>query len=257
MSQLKTRRLTIKAGGRVLCQPLDLTLADGDCIALLGPNGSGKTSLLHTLIGLHPAASGSISLNEQPLTAMTRAAIARYAGLLFQHTHAVFPQTVWEYCLAGRFPHQGAFSFEQETDRQMTEHALQVMTMDALKHRCVQQLSGGEKRRADIAMLLTQSPDIYLLDEPANHLDLRHQFHVMRHFQSLAASGQHAVVMSLHDINHAQRFCNRALLLFADGEIQLGPISDILTSENLTRLYDYPVKGMTCADGIVWLPALS
>lgn len=249
MTTLSTKNLTLKIGQLTLCEALNLVIRPGEMWAVLGANGSGKTTLLHTLAGLLPAEQGQIFLNQEAFTQLSNKALAQSLGILFQDYNPPFPQTVWEYCCAGRYPHRAYFQKESAGDKHIVLQALQVMELDKLKQRSVAQLSGGEKRRLAIASLLAQTPDIYLLDEPTNHLDLRHQIQVLKHFRHLVATKSAAVVLSLHDVNLAQQFCNRFLFLFPNGATQQ---DTIMTSESLTRLYQHPIVMINNASMPFW-----
>jgi len=144
---------------------------------------------------------------------------------------------VWEYCLSSRFPHLSYFNKPNHEDEKIVIHALEKMDLTHLAKRVVGKLSGGEKRRLAIAALLTQKPEIYLLDEPTNHLDIKHQHQVLNYFRELARHTQATIVMSLHDVNLAQQYCDHILLLYPNGETLQGPSSEILTTHNLSKLY--------------------
>lgn len=241
MSLLEASDIHLQAGERLLCEGLSLHMAAGECWAILGPNGSGKTTLLHVLAGLSAPKQGTVSLDGRPLTQFNRRGIARQLGLLLQDNHDPFPATVWETVLSGRHPHLGRWQGESPQDHQLARQALHEMELGSLAERVIQSLSGGERRRLAIATLLAQDPDILLLDEPLNHLDLRHQQ------QLLAQLGrwqtQHkAIAMVLHEPNHALRYCNRALLLHGDGRWQAGGVEEMLTVDNLSELYHCPLK---------------
>ena len=243
---LTTQQLTVQIGNQLICQDLDITLNAGDICGILGPNGSGKTTLLHTLANLHPVNRGEVWLQQQPLAGQKPKAIAQQLGILFQDTTAHFSQTVLEFCLSGRHPHLPRLAIESAHDHALAITALSLLELDTKLTQKVQTLSGGERRRLAIATLLTQAPQIYLLDEPTNHLDIRRQMRVLQHFVELAATRNATVVMTLHDINIAQHFCNHILLLFGDGSSLQGAPDVILTAENL--------KNLTRGSQQFWLP---
>jgi iron complex transport system ATP-binding protein len=254
MTLLNARQLSVRIGAKEICQDLNLTLRPGETWGILGPNGCGKSTLLHTLAGLHAPGSGNIFLHGQEITHLPAKTIAQSLGILFQDTNIAFPQTVWDYSLAARYPHRAYFSKESSRDRELTIHALRQLELDHLLHRNILQLSGGEKRRLAIAALLIQAPDIYLLDEPSNHLDVRHQSIVLNIFRSLTKNSS-AVMMSLHDANLAQRFCNQILLLFPDGGSMQGASRDMLTTTHLSRLYQHEMCAIKQANLTYWIPA--
>lgn len=238
---IQAQNISLYGGTRLLCADLNLHIKAGEYWGVLGQNGSGKTTLLHTLAGLLAPRAGRILLNDKPLAAQHPKHIAQLIGILFQDSSPGFPLRVLDYCSMARYPHLSAFQVESTTDKRITQDALHAMDLEILQQRTLTSLSGGERRRLELAALLTQTPSVYLLDEPTNHLDLRYQMHVLQHFQQLATQ-QHAVVTSLHDVNLAERYCNRILLLFPDGSNLQGTPDEVLNETNLYKLYECPIS---------------
>jgi iron complex transport system ATP-binding protein len=257
MTLLTANNLTISISNRIICQHLDLTIQAGEIWGILGPNGSGKTTLLHTLAGLRSASHGTIAVQGQPLEHMTAKSVAKHIAILFQSLSDTFPQTVLEYITASRFPHLSYYEKETEDDIRIIEDAMQRMDISQFKHKLIQKLSGGEKRRLAIAAVLAQTPQLFLLDEPTNHLDIRHQIQALSHFKSLAKTNNTATIMSLHDPNLAQAFCTHLLLMYADSHMQQGRTCDILTADNLTCLYDHPVCAIPNGNTFILLPDMA
>ncbi len=250
---LSIRRLGLSQGPRRLLHGLDMALQAGECWALLGPNGAGKTTLLHTLTGIRPSEQGSILLRGRDLAAWRARARARELGLLTQDASEGFAQNVLEAALAGRHPYIGRWASEGIEDERMARQALHDCGLAGFEQRAVQSLSGGERRRLDLATLLAQNPRLLLLDEPLNHLDLPWQWHILRHLRALAASGR-GILMSLHDANLALRFCTHALLLEGDGGWRLGPVAEVITPANLYRAYGLPMRRIEDEDGPWMVP---
>ncbi|HET7370634.1 MAG TPA: ABC transporter ATP-binding protein [Gammaproteobacteria bacterium] len=246
--KLEATSLDVAIGGKPVCRQLDFTLNTGDCMAVLGGNGVGKTTLLHTLAGLREPDGGDIRLDGRPLATLPRREIARRLGLLMQHDDDAFPATVRETVLVGRHPHIGFWQWESRQDVAIAETALADCALDDLEDRTVATLSGGERRRLAIATVLAQQPSLYLLDEPANELDLHFQIDLLHHFRKLVDEQGKAMMLSMHDVNLAARFANRVLLLFGEGESLCGTADDMLTPANLSRLYHVPVE-MTHING--------
>jgi iron complex transport system ATP-binding protein len=228
--------LSVSVPGRNLIDTLTLDVRPGEFLAMLGPNGVGKSLTLHTLSGLRPAQTGTVILDGSAIADAERQQIATRLALLPQYTEDIFPETVFDTVMIGRHPHIGRIRWESNADREIAMDALQQVDLGELASRDVNTLSGGERRRLAVAQILTQSPDIYLLDEPTNHLDPQHQLDVLEIFARKTQEGN-AVVASLHDVNLAARYADRCLLLYGDGRWDIGNAKEILTGERLTELY--------------------
>jgi iron complex transport system ATP-binding protein len=237
MSRLEIQDLVIDVPGREDGRALSLCLEPGQVWGVLGPNGVGKTTLLHTLAGLRSPRRGEIRLDDQPLANLGRRQVARCLGLVFQDSQDDFPATVRETALIGRHPWLSPWQMEGAEDLRLAEAALRRLDVGHLADRLVSTLSGGERQRLAIATILTQDPRFWLADEPTNHLDLHHQTAVMSLLAEQAAQGW-AVMMCLHDLNLAARWCDQLLLLYPDGEACWGSREEMLVPEALERLYD-------------------
>lgn len=244
MSLLEARSLSVAIGERVLCRNLDLRLEAGQCWGLLGANGIGKTTLLHTLAGLRPVRDGDIFVDGISIHALDRKNVARKIGLLFQDSRDTFPATVMETVLGGRFPHLSPWRLETGEDRDMAAASLDLVGLSDLHYRQVNTLSGGERRRLALATLFTQSPDLFLLDEPTNHLDLHHQITLLN-LVTERAGRNGGVFMSLHDVNLVTRFCSHAVLMIDADTIITGPVKDVVDSDALSRLYRHSIREVT------------
>lgn len=243
-ARLEAQKLTVRIAGREVCHDLDLVLEPGMRLGILGCNGAGKTTLLHTLTGLRRPDSGKVLLDGAPLASLPRRRVAQRLGLLMQQPEDGLPATVLETALIGRHPHLDFWRWESHADVAIARRALKAVGLEGLEQRAQTALSGGERRRLDIATVLAQDPRLFLLDEPAHQLDLHHQLALLGHLQRLAEQEGRTVVMSLHDINLAARFCSSILMLFGNGEVLSGKVAETLTAENLTRLYRTEVRGL-------------
>ena len=253
MSLLETRSLRIAVADRPLCSDLSLRLEAGQCWGLLGRNGAGKTSLLLTLAGLRPPQGGTVLIGDQPLGALPRRQVARHLGILFQDSEDPFPASVLDTALIGRHPHSGPWGRDPEGPR-IARKALASVDLSGLERRPVSSLSGGERRRLSLAGLLTQDPRVALLDEPLNHLDLGQQLRLLRLLRRRCDRDK-AVLMVLHEVNLALRFCTHLLLLFGDGRTAQGPQEQIATRERLEQLYDHPLVELEGPRGRLLTPA--
>ncbi|MCG6969529.1 MAG: ABC transporter ATP-binding protein [Gammaproteobacteria bacterium] len=245
---LETRNLQVRIAQQTVCQDLNIALLPGQCWAILGINGAGKTTLLHSLAGLRAAQGGEVVVQQRPLPDYPRRELAQRLGLLFQDIQDPFPSTVMETALMGRHPYTKAWQWENANDYRIATEALTQVGLHTLAQRQINTLSGGERQRLAIATLLTQAPRLLLLDEPTNHLDLQYQHHILKLFKQYAQEHACAVVMILHDINLAALYCDHAILLHADAEPQCGASEVLLTEENLTGLYHYPIRKIAGPD---------
>lgn len=236
MGTLSTHDLIINVPGREGGTPLNLALEPGQSWGVLGPNGAGKTTLMHTLAGLQTPRSGEVRLMGKPLGKLRRRHVAQRLGLVFQDRQDGFPASVLETALIGRHPYLSPWQMEGADDYARAEAALERLDVAHLRDRLVSTLSGGERQRVAIATLLTQAPDVWLADEPTNHLDLHHQSAVMALMAEQAAEGR-AVMMCLHDLNLAARWCDHVLLMYPNGEACWGPRETMLVPSALESLY--------------------
>jgi iron complex transport system ATP-binding protein len=243
-----------RVGNVSVARGLDLDIHAGQCWCLLGRNGIGKTTLLHTLAGLRAPLAGNIELNGMPLKQLTRRDIARQLGILFQDNEDSFPATVFETVLQGRHPYLHSWQWESARDHEIASSTLTRLGLSDFKNRNVQTLSGGERQRVAVATLLTQQTRLLFLDEPTNHLDLHHRLDILEILQTECREQQKAVFMVLHDINLAARFADHILLLLGNGETRAGSTQEILQTTLLERLYGHRLIELETPTGKAWLP---
>lgn len=224
-------------------QSVSLSAESGDALALLGPNGSGKSTLLKALAGLIPIRTGSIRLDGVPMESIPPRERARRLAFLPQDPVLPGGITVEELVRTGRFPCRSTpFSAFSKEDELAVSEALEQTGMSAFRNRLLNSLSGGERRKARIAMTLAQKPAILLLDEPTAFLDPAVSLSIAGLIQSLARENGIAVISVLHDLNLAARFCSRAAFLRSGHILQTGPISQVLTPETVKQTFDLDVR---------------
>jgi len=242
VTSLKADKLTVKIGTVTACQDLSVTFRSGQVWSVLGRNGIGKSTLLRTLAGLRRPETGTLLWGAMSLDLISRRKRAQTIGILFQDQDPTFPATVLETALTGRHPWLSLFEGERETDIEMALQTLKQLDLDGMEQRELWSLSGGERRRVDLAALVLQKTQVALLDEPANHLDLHYQVHVMSHLIHNWQQEGGIVIMVMHDVNLAMRFSDHLLLLYGDGETNHGNTAELATEENFSRLYGHPLR---------------
>lgn len=253
-SLLQTQSLTVRIAGTLVCQDLNFSVRAGERWGVLGINGVGKTTLLHTLAGLRNPSSGSIQYNNKTIDDLTSRQRAQFRGVLFQDTSDPFPATVMESVLVGRHPFIDYWQWESQQDIEIARYNIQQMELEDKTKQLVNTLSGGERQRVAIATLLSQQPRLFFLDEPTNHLDLKRQMQVMELFSQTVTDKGSASVMILHDLNIASRFCDKILMLFGEGKSMQGDCADMLSDENLNELYGYPIERLQNNGKAVFIP---
>jgi len=251
---LETRKLGLYAGNRWLLRDLDAGFEPGQNWAILGANGSGKSTFLHALAGLRKPDSGHVDLEGRDLHDWPGRERARRIGILFQDPPATFGASVLETVLTGRHPHLGRWQPEGPDDLDLAHQALDTVGLTPLAQRTTDTLSGGERRRMEVATLLVQQTPICLLDEPVNHLDPHYQITLLDLLSRRAATRHTLNILVLHDVNLAMRFCSHGLLLLPAGEVRLGPLDDIIDIPVLRKLYGCAMHEIRDADNRLYMP---
>lgn len=236
------------AGAPLVVDGVSVRLGNGALAGILGPNGSGKTTLLRLLSGTHRPTSGRVLLDERPLDQFARKDAARRIAVVPQETELAFEYAAIEIVLMGRHPHLGVFTVEGPEDLRIALEAMAATGTSHVADRPFHELSGGEKQRVVIAGALAQigrqpsarsAPSAaLLLDEPTASLDLGYQLEISSLLLRLNQDHRVTMALSTHDLNLAASIC-RELILMRDGKVlAAGPTADVLTPENVMRLYD-------------------
>ena len=254
MTKLSTHDLRIEIGDVGVCRDLCTTFLPGQVWTILGPNGVGKSTLLRTLAGLYQPIAGQVSFDGQPLADIPRRKRARQIGILFQDHADVFPLTVMETVLTGRHPWCSPLQGESALDLERVDQVLGQVGLNGFQDRNLFSLSGGERRRVDLAALAVQDSAVVLLDEPSNHLDPRHQVTLLGGMIDKWRRARRTVVMVLHDINLAVRFSDYLVFLYGDGKASHGLVAEMATEGHFSRLYDQPMGRYQANDRDLFFP---
>ncbi|EJN06757.1 ABC transporter ATP-binding protein [Phyllobacterium sp. YR531] len=235
---IKADNLTWKIGKKTIVDSVSFRTQPGEMLGLLGPNGSGKTSLLRLLAGLRQPHAGSITLGDKDIRTIGRRAIAQRVAFVEQHAATNANLRVIDVVKLGRFPHRSMFSGWEATDDDVVDDALERTGMTNKRNDRWQSLSGGEKQRTHLARALAQAPSELILDEPTNHLDIQHQISLMRLVSRLPITS----IIALHDLNHAAMFCDQLIVMQRGRIVASGTPENVLTQELLHEVFAVDAK---------------
>ena len=240
---LEARNLTLTYDDRIAVADVSLVLKPGEVTALLGPNGAGKSTLLRALNGQLSPASGSISLDGQPLEKLSRRNIARRIAVVAQEAELRFPVTVLEFVLGGRFAWAAntGWGWETEGDLAVAHAVLAETELTELSGRLMNELSGGERQRALMARALATEAPFLLLDEPTANLDLSHQGLLLTVVRNRCDRQQSSALVVTHDINLAAQFSDQILLMKQGKTIHSGTPEEVLTSHLLQEVFEVKI----------------
>lgn len=232
---------------------VSIAVSPGEALALLGPNGGGKTTLLKTMLGLLRPQGGAVTLDGQPLADMPVGERARRIGYVPQAHAGAFAFAVRDVVLMGRTAHQGLFASPTPADRALAMAKLEELGVAHLADRPYTMISGGERQLVLIARALAQEPRYVVLDEPTASLDFGNQGKVMRQIEALRARGL-GVLFTTHDPNQAMRYADRVALLGAGELLAVGPPPHVLDVAALADLYGTRVRAVQQHDATVFVP---
>lgn len=240
-----------RVGKSWLARGVTLDIRPGTFCALVGPNGAGKTTLLRLMSGELAPTEGEARLRGKPVHAYPPQELARLRAYLQQKREISFPFTSLEIALFGRAPHLNGAK-ETAQDIQTAKEALRKVEAEPFERRLYTTLSGGESSRVDIARVLAQTPELFLLDEPANHLDLRHQTLVLSLCKKISMQGK-TIVAAIHDLNLAAMFADMLVVMKEGAVVDVGPPEYALTEASLTEVYDIPFEVLQHPNGYPWV----
>ena len=240
---LKAENITVRFGERTVVDHLSFHLHEGQWLMLVGPNGAGKSTLIET-ISQGVAYTGNILLEGKDIRRFKAAQLARKVGVLAQKNAVGYAYTVDEVVGLGRYAYRQSFlSARDDGGKDQVERALSLTGLTNLRHASVLTLSGGELQRTFLAQVFAQNPQILILDEPANHLDLKYQQHIFSLISDWLKTPGRAVISVVHDLSLARKYGTHAVLMNQGKNISQGKIDEVLTQDNLKTVYDMDVYG--------------
>ena len=237
---LKAEHITVRYGDHTIVNDVSFHLQEGQWLMLAGPNGAGKSTLISAIAQAIPY-TGIFTLEGCNLRRMKPAQLARKVGILAQKNAAGYGYTVEEVVSLGRYAHRSGFLANQDDSAAHVERALALTGLTELRRASVLTLSGGELQRTFLAQVFAQDPQILILDEPANHLDLKYQKHIFSLIADWLKSPGRAVLSVVHDLSLAKRYGTHAVLMSNGQCTAQGDIAQVLTPENLRQVYGMDV----------------
>jgi iron complex transport system ATP-binding protein len=224
--------------GRPVVDGLNVRIESGTATALVGPNGSGKSTLLMALARVLTPRSGEVRLDGAPISARKTVDVAQRLAVLPQTSTVPAGLRVRELVEQGRYPQLGPLAMLTRRDDEVMQRAMSMAGVASMADRRLDSLSGGERQRAWIAMALAQDTEILLLDEPTTYLDIRHQIDLMNLVVDLVRAHGKTVVMVLHDVNQAARYCDRIVAMRDGAIVADGHPDDVVTNDLLQKVFD-------------------
>lgn len=244
---LEIKSLSAGYPGKPVLQNIHATIPEGKITAILGPNGCGKSTLLKTLCGILPAQSGQVLLHGDDLLALSPKMRAKKLSYLAQ-SRQISDITVGKLVLHGRFPYLGYPRRYGKADYTCADAAMDAMGIAEFKDTLLQNLSGGQRQKAYLAMALAQDTPVILLDEPTTYLDIAHQLQLLQQARDLSRQGK-TVVMVIHDLPHAFSWADKILLMEAGNLVSQGTPEEIFTSGMADRVFRVALRRTQTENG--------
>ncbi|KAB2761396.1 ABC transporter ATP-binding protein [Brucella anthropi] len=235
---IRAENLVWKIGKKTIIDDVSFEAKPGKMLGLLGPNGSGKTSLLRLIAGLKRPHSGHVVLDEKDINTVARRSVAQRVAFVEQHATTNAGLKVLDVVRLGRFPHRSMFSGWTGADETAVQDAIELTGMMAKRNDQWQTLSGGEKQRAHIARALAQTPKELILDEPTNHLDVQHQMNLLKLVSGLPLT----TIIALHDLNHAAMFCDELIIMLSGKIVASGTPEEVINENILKQVFSIDAR---------------
>ena len=242
MVTLELQNVTCDYGHDPVLEELSLSVRAGEVLVLLGPNGSGKTTIMRALSRILKPSHGVVLVDNIDIWSRPRQVSARRTALAPQSEKRDWPLTVEQAVRMGRTPHRGWLMPFTDDDSRVVEEALEATGLESLRDRVITELSGGEWRRVVLARALAQQAQVLLLDEPTAGLDLKYQFELLKLVRRLSQDNDLTVILTLHDLNLASVYADRLAVIHDKSVVAVGHADDVLTEDLVRKVYDLPVK---------------
>ncbi len=254
-ARVKLKQVSVGYRKKPLIRDIDVEIRAGEIVTLIGPNGAGKSTILKTIARQLEEVSGVIYLNEKESRRMRPDEFSRHAAVLL--TGKVSPElmTNRDVVESGRYPYTGRMGILTEEDEMIAQNAMQTAGVDGIAEQQFLESSDGQKQRVMFARALCQEPEVLILDEPTSYLDIRYQLEMMQILKQLVQDMQITVIMSLHEIDLAQKVSDRIICVSNGAVFGIGTPRDMITDERIRRLYGIETGGYDALLGSVELTA--
>lgn len=252
---LETEKLSVGYDGKPLIRDVCLQVQRGKIVTLIGPNGSGKSTILKTIVGQLSKVSGTVLLEGAPMERCGQKEIAKRMAILM--TERIHPElmTCYDVVSTGRYPYTGALGLLGKEDKRIVEESLELVHGRDMADRPFEAISDGQRQRILLARALCQTPEIIVLDEPTSYLDIRYKLELLTILKTMVREKNLAVLMSLHELDLAQRVSDTVVCVSGDRIDRMGPPEEIFSNDYISRLYHMePGKYDPCFDTLEYVP---
>ena len=252
---LETEKLSVGYDGKPLIRDVCLQVQRGKIVTLIGPNGSGKSTILKTIVGQLSKVSGTVLLEGAPMERCGQKEIAKRMAILM--TERIHPElmTCYDVVSTGRYPYTGALGLLGKEDKRIVEESLELVHGRDMADRPFDAISDGQRQRILLARALCQAPEIIVLDEPTSYLDIRYKLELLTILKTMVREKNLAVLMSLHELDLAQRVSDTVVCVSGDRIDRMGPPEEIFSNDYIAQLYHMePGKYDPCFDTLEYVP---
>lgn len=248
--RVRVKDLVVQRKQKTIVDHLSFDVKAGEVLGLIGPNGAGKSTLLATMAGIDKADSGSILVDGQNIHSLSAGERAQHLGWVEQLGTVHWPLSVERLIMLGRIPHLPSWGIPTDADQEAVESAIAKADCTGIRTRQVPTLSGGERARVLLARALAAEPTVLFADEPVSSLDLGHQLQTMQLLHDFA-SEQRSVVVVMHDLSLAVRYCHRLVLMHKGKLVATGEPASVLSNQNIADVYGVSV--VTGCESVPWI----
>ncbi|MDL5512467.1 ABC transporter ATP-binding protein [Arenibacter sp. M-2] len=230
--------LTVEIEKKEILKNISFKVSAGQFVGIIGSNGSGKSTLIKSLYKILKPSSGKIYINEYNITSLSHKELARQVAVVGQFNKTDLDFYVKEFVMMGRYPHKKKYERINSEDYEIVENSLGIMNMHDYLYRKISDLSGGEKQRVVIARALAQQPRCLILDEPTNHMDIKHQLQLFKQLKKLPIT----IIMSIHDMSLAYNHCDHIIALEKGELLKKGTPAEVINTQTIKQLFDVNIS---------------